>query len=152
MSAGTTSSIACVDANVVIRVLDAPRYPGMLAFWNRLSTETDELIAPALLGYEVANVLQQQQRAGVVDARTAVDGLRRVLSLPISLHGDAALHVRALELAAEHDLPATYDAHYLALAERYRAPLWTCDQRLAGAVAGRLPWIRLVSRTVGADE
>jgi len=66
------------------------------------------------------------------------------VTLPIELHGDEALHQRALELAARFTLPAAYDAHYLALAERFRAPLWTTDRRLAKAVGDNLPEIRLV--------
>jgi prevent-host-death family protein len=30
--------------------------------------------------------------------------------------------------------PCPYDAHYAALAERFRVPLWTCDRRLAAAL------------------
>jgi predicted nucleic acid-binding protein len=74
----------------------------------------------------------------------AADGLRRVLRLPIELHGDALLYSRALELACEHQLPATYDAHYLALTERFRVPLWTCDQRLAKEIGKGPPEVYLV--------
>jgi predicted nucleic acid-binding protein len=34
--------------------------------------------------------------------------------------------------------------HYLALAERLGAALWTCDRRLASAVQARCPWVQLV--------
>ncbi|MDQ3150376.1 MAG: type II toxin-antitoxin system VapC family toxin [Actinomycetota bacterium] len=139
------TAVACVDASLVIRVLDAPRHPEAFAAWRRLVDQRVDLIAPSLLGHEVTNALYQQQRAGTISADVARDGLQRVLALPIGLHGDAALHVRALELAGKHRLPATYDAHYLALAERYRVPLWTCDRRLHEAVGERLPWVHLAS-------
>jgi len=39
---------------------------------------------------------------------------------------------------------AVYDAHYLALAERLGAEMWTADRRLCQAVGAALPWVRLV--------
>ncbi|MGH3874218.1 MAG: type II toxin-antitoxin system VapC family toxin [Pseudonocardiaceae bacterium] len=136
--------VTCVDASLVVRVLDGPRYPSVQQEWNRLVGAGHELIAPTLFPYEVANVLHQQRRAGVISAERAADGLRLVLRLPIELHGDADLHSRALELAHEHQLPATYDAHYIALAERFRVPLWTCDAQLANEMHGATPEVHLV--------
>ncbi len=54
------------------------------------------------------------------------------------------LYVRALELAVEHQLPAKYDAHYLALTQRFGVRLWTCDGCPVGAVREWLPWVHLV--------
>ncbi|MGH3764180.1 MAG: type II toxin-antitoxin system VapC family toxin [Pseudonocardiaceae bacterium] len=116
-----------------------------MAVWDGLRRSGGELIAPSLLPYEVANALHQQQRNAKITAETAQDGLRRVLHLPIELHGDAQLHSRALEIAQERQLPATYGAHYVALAERFRVPLWTCDQRLAQQIRGGSPEVHLVS-------
>ncbi len=41
-------------------------------------------------------------------------------------------------------LPATYDAHYLALAEHLGCELWTDDQRLLRQVATSLPFVRWI--------
>lgn len=139
------SGTHCVDANVVVRTLVDPGFPAVQELWAELTAADAHVIAPALLRYEFVNVMHRQRRAGRLGAATVADGLARLLALPIELHGDAALHIRASELAGEHDLPATYDAHYLALAERYRVPLWTCDRRLVDAVGERLPWVHLVS-------
>ncbi|MGH3755739.1 MAG: type II toxin-antitoxin system VapC family toxin [Pseudonocardiaceae bacterium] len=140
---GTRSATAgCVDASLVVRILDGD--PGVLPVWERLVQLDGDLIAPSLLHYEVANALYQQQRAGRVSAELAALQLDRCLRLPIELHGDARLHSRALELACEHQLPATYDAHYVALAERFRVPLWTCDQRLAKQLGEGPPEVHLV--------
>jgi len=79
-----------------------------------------------------------------VSAELAALQLDRCLRLPIELHGDARLHARALEIASERHLSATYDAHYIALAERFRVPLWTSDHRLAGALGDGLPEVHLV--------
>jgi predicted nucleic acid-binding protein len=37
---------------------------------------------------------------------------------------------------------ATYDTHYLVLAEYLACEFWTADERLANAVRGELPWVR----------
>ncbi|MGH3962955.1 MAG: type II toxin-antitoxin system VapC family toxin [Pseudonocardiaceae bacterium] len=132
----------CVDAGLVVRILDAD--PVVLPVWERLVQLDGDLIAPRLLHYEVANALYQQHRAGRVSAELAALQLDRCLRLPIELHGDARLHSRALELACEHQLPATYDAHYVALAERFRVPLWTCDRRLAKEMGEGPPEVHLV--------
>lgn len=148
MPDGTTGTrsvtVACVDASLVVRVLAAPRYPSVQRAWDRLVGAGYDLIAPTLFPYEVANALHQQQRQAMISPERAADGLRRVLCLPIELYGDALLHSRALQLAHEHDLAATYDAHYVALAERFRVPLWTCDRRLAEEIRGGLPEVHLV--------
>ena len=140
---GTRSATAgCVDASLVVRILNADAF--VLPVWERLVRLDGDLIAPSLLHYEVANALYQQHRAGRVSAELAALQLDRCLHLPIELHGDARLHSRTLELAHEYHLPATYDAHYVALAERFRVPLWTCDRRLAKEMRGGSPEVHLV--------
>ena len=146
MSVGMTGTRSvtggCIDATLVVRILDGDS--AAMAVWERLMQSGGELIAPSLLPYEVANALHRQQRLAKITAETAQDGLRRVLRLPIELHGDAQLHSRALEIAYERTLLATYDAHYVALAERFRVPLWTCDRRLAKEMVGGLPEVHLI--------
>jgi predicted nucleic acid-binding protein len=112
--------------------------------WERLVQADGDLIAPTLLPYEVADVLHKQRCLGLVTTELAGLQLDRCLRLPIELHGDARLHCRALELAYDRQLPATYDAHYVALAERFRVPLWTCDRRLADALGDGVPEVHLV--------
>ncbi|MBF2021886.1 MAG: type II toxin-antitoxin system VapC family toxin [Hydrococcus sp. C42_A2020_068] len=47
------------------------------------------------------------------------------MKLGIRFYGDADLHRQALKIAQHYNIPATYDAHYLALAERLGIELWT---------------------------
>lgn len=141
----SSSGTQCIDANIVLRLLNAPDHPAVADLWSEFVAADADVIAPTLLTYELANALHQQWRAGRFDREGAGNLLEVAQALPIELHGDARLHARALELAAEHRLPATYDAHYVALAERFRVPLWTCDGRFAGAVGDRLPWVHLVA-------
>ncbi len=52
------------------------------------------------------------------------------------------ISTHAIEFAHDFDLPATYDAHYLALAQRENCEYWTADTRLWNAVKRRLSWVR----------
>ncbi len=134
----------CVDANVVLRLLNAPEHPAVAGLWSEFEAADVEIIAPTLLTYELANALHQQWRLGRLGCERTRDLLEVAQTLPIALHGDAQLHARALQLAGEHNLSATYDAHYVALAERFRVPLWTCDRRLAAALSDGPPEVHLV--------
>jgi len=99
--------------------------------------------APNLIGYEVTNALLRYRGAGVLTGDEMHTALGYFLSLDIQLMGDAALHKRALEFALEYALPAAYDAHYLALAERLGAELWTVDRKLVNRLSDKLAWVRL---------
>ena len=58
---------------------------------------------------------------------------------------ELALSTRALELALRSKRPASYDAHYLALAEYLGCELWTADERLWNATHtahDTLAWVR----------
>ncbi len=74
----------------------------------------------------------------------ATEHLAAFLAFPIEFHNPAGLHHEALVLADALGLPATYDAHYLALAERVGCEVWTDDQRLLRQVATSLPFVRWI--------
>lgn len=107
-------------------------------------TQQEPIVAPPLLPCEVANVIRQRMRQGQVRLDEARALLAQFLALPISLQAPEALYERALVLADEHNLPAVYDAHYVALAELLGATLWTADQQLLRALGGRLPFVRWI--------
>lgn len=88
-----------------------------------------EIAVPALLYYEVANILLFGRSRPPVDE--AADALSDLFSLPLVVTVPAPDHAeRALRLASTHEL-SFYDATYLALAESLDCPLLTADQRLA---------------------
>jgi predicted nucleic acid-binding protein len=101
------------------------------------------IVAPPLLPLEVTNILRQRMRVNpevsLADATAQLDDF---LALPIDYHNPVGLHHQALVLADAFDLPATYDAHYLALAEHLGCELWTDDQRLIRHVTNSLPFVR----------
>ena len=132
----------CVDASLVLRLLGAGAYDApVVQLWRGWHENGRSLVAPALLYYEVSNALHRYAAHGELLPQEAAEALEAALGLDIALTGDADLHRRALELAQRLSLPATYDAHYLALAERLGAEFWTSDRQLARAVQPALPWV-----------
>ncbi len=139
------STTHCVDAGIVVRAVVTTGHPAVRQVWRDFAAAGADLVAPLLLRYEVTNVVHRLRRAGEVDEETAAKALDRMLNLPIDCYDDLDLYGRAVDLAAKFSLPASYDAHYLALAERLGVDLWTTDRRLAAAVGGQLSWVRLVA-------
>lgn len=138
------NSWACLDASLVIRLVADPKDESVRRLWEQWDAEGRHLAAPTLLYYEVTNALYQYQKRGLMSASSVRLALQAALSLPLRLHGEADLHQRALKLAERFSLPATYDAHYLALAEQLEAEFWTADRRLAQAVHPALAWVHSV--------
>lgn len=139
-------SPVCVDASYVLRLLgsstlDAPA----VRLWKEWHEDGRPLVAPTLLYYEVANALRRYVVHGELASQEAAELLDISLSLDIALYGDDELHRRALQLAGQFSLPATYDSHYLALAERLGAEFWTADRRLMQKVSKSLPWVHLLA-------
>ena len=139
------NSWLCVDANLVIRLVADPAAESVQRLWEQWDAERRRLAAPTLLYYEVANALYRYQRLGLMSASAVRLAFKAALALPLQLYGDADLHWQALELADRLALPAAYDAHCLALAERLGGEFWTADRRLVRAVQTDLPWVHLVA-------
>ena len=138
------SSTVCVDANIVIQRVVSNAAEDLWETWAQSGVR---LIAPTLLYYEVTNGLYRYLKAGFFSLETVEKTLRAAIALPIELIGEAELHQRAKDLATKYNLPATYDAHYLALAERLEVELWTSDARLFNAIQPfGVDWVKLVEK------
>ncbi len=124
----------CVDASLVVRlVVSGDADPAVAALWRDWLAEGADPAAPALLGYEVTNALRRYVASEVLEPAEGAAALDAMLGLGIELVYDEQLHGEALALADRLGLPATYDAHYLALAERLGDGFFTGDARLARA-------------------
>jgi len=111
--------------------------------WETWVKDEINLVAPSLLFYEVTNGLYQQQRNKYLSPETIWKTLELSLDLPITLVNEKNLYLRAREIAMQYNLPATYDAHCLALAEWMDIELWTADMRLVKAVQSfDLDWVK----------
>ena len=139
------NSWICVDASLVVRLVSDPNAGRLRRLWNQWITQGKQLAAPSLPRYELTNALYRYQRHGMLNSVAVRRSLRAALALPIELRSDVSLHERAMDLAGRFQLPAAYDAHYLALAEELGAPLWTTDQRLVNTVQPVLGWVHLAA-------
>ena len=135
----------CIDANIIVPYVTLTPHEPVQRAWTVWQAAGEEFVAPALAFYEVTNAIRQQLKAGALTANAGRKALEVALALPITLSSELVDHLRALELAAQLNRHATYDAHYLALAERLGVEFWTADERLYNAVRHALPWVRLVS-------
>lgn len=121
------------DASAIVTVLIDPGGSGF-ALAQRLAAT--RLAAPQLMPFEVDNVLRRRRNAGLLspsEAALARGGLDR---LPVELWPFTVLAERVRELGANL---SSYDASYIALAERMRCPLLTRDTRLARAPGSTCP-------------
>jgi predicted nucleic acid-binding protein len=116
------------DASALLEVL--LRTETGLLVESRLFRDGETIHAPALVDVEIAQVLRRYVTAGAMTAargRLALDTIER---FPMDRYSHEPLLKRIWEL---RDNVTAYDAAYVALAEALRAPLITCDAKLAKA-------------------
>ncbi len=121
-------NIVVVDTSIVIKwIIEESDSDTAFALLTRWFTEGVVILAPILLAYEITNVLYQRIRKGNIQVDEAEQLLTYVLlqALKLDTSYDYALSVRATQLAHQFSLQATYDAYYLALAERENCEYWT---------------------------
>ena len=109
--------------------------------WNNQGTR---IAAPCLMPVELSNALHRRVVQGDLTLEAATQRMESLLSSGLELHQPTHLYSRALELASQFGLGATYDAHYLALAETLGCELWTADEkffRATSPVARRVRWV-----------
>jgi predicted nucleic acid-binding protein len=144
-----------VDTSIVLKwVLDEPDSDTALALLTRWINYEIIIQAPALLAYEVANALFQRVRKGEMTAESAWQALENVLfpELLLNFVEYTGISKRAILLAQQYNLPATYDAHYLALAEQVKCEYWTADTRLYNAVKDKILWVHPLSEYQGTTH
>jgi predicted nucleic acid-binding protein len=119
-------SATVVDASAIAAVLfDEPEAAPVMA-----AVSGGPLLAPGLLRYEMASVCATKLRNEPKNAKLTLRRYRLFAGLDIEFV-DSDWDALPL-LARQWDLTA-YDAAYLQLALRRKAPLVTLDTRLAGA-------------------
>ena len=123
----TSTPRLVVDASTLLALALGP---GPRADAIAAHVAASDLHAPALLPFEIANVLRRQRLAGRLE-RTEAEQLERALArLPIELWPHEVVADRVRELG---DVLTAYDGSYVALAEHLDATLLTTDRRLAAA-------------------
>jgi len=135
---GKETARAVIDASALMAALlpGEPTSAAARKLLNRFAEGTLELLAPTLLPYEVANsLLKAERKPDRSVTKQAIDAIMEELG---------QLEIPLVQVPMEDTLSTArrharwaYDASYLALAEREKAPLITADKRLYNAVKGR---------------
>lgn len=111
----------------------------------------ERIVAPSLLWIEVANIVRQRMRQAGLTLDQALDLFDRFQEIPVTSHSPSGLSRHALILADRYQLPAVYDAHYIALAQILEADLWTDDRRLVRTLGGKLSFVKWIG-DYGGDQ
>lgn len=130
-----SARVVC-DASAVVAVLADS---GSAGAWAARQLGESALIAPALMPFEVTNILRRHELAGQVSADQATLAHADLVDLRVELWPYDLFAARVWRLRG--NLTA-YDASYVALAEMLEVPLVTLDHRIA-----RAPGVRCDVRT-----
>jgi predicted nucleic acid-binding protein len=118
--------VVCDASALVALLLDS----GADGQWAAEAIDGADLAAPALAGFEAANILRRHELAGLIGADQAAQAHADLLDLPVEHWPFELLAPRAWELRANLSI---YDASYVALAEQVAATLVTLDRSIARA-------------------
>jgi predicted nucleic acid-binding protein len=124
-----------VDTSAIIAAL---RNDGELGAWSQAYMSQNDLIAPAGVDLEVLSAVRGIWRGGRMSDHTASVAVGRFGRMHIRKLHTISLHQRIWEL---RDNLASYDAAFVALAERLNAPLLTCDMSMTRASGPRCEFI-----------
>ena len=127
-----TSPAVC-DASVLVALLLDSGPPGT---WAADRLRGTALAAPALVGFETANVIRRLERAGVIGTDQAAQAHADLLDLDIELWPHQMLADRTWDLRGNLSI---YDGAYVALAELLQTTLVTLDRAIARAPGVRCP-------------
>jgi predicted nucleic acid-binding protein len=138
-------NVVVVDASIAIKwIFEEPDTDTAEMLLDEWSSEGKVMLAPALLVYEITNALYRKIRKGEVTLESAKESLADLflLGFEFTYPQQPDLSLQAMDLAYRFNLSATYDSHYLALAELEGCELWTADIRLWNSSKGKLNWVR----------
>jgi predicted nucleic acid-binding protein len=118
--------VVCDASALVALLLDS----GPDGRWAADALASGPIAAPALVRFEVGNVIRRHELAGLVSADQAAQAHADLLNLEIEEWPYELLAPRIWELRRNL---SSYDASYVALAEVAGATLLTLDRRIADA-------------------
>jgi predicted nucleic acid-binding protein len=135
---GDQPFVCVVDANVVLKLYQQQLGSDQAAaLFARLAVDgLASCYVPDLLYAECANAFAQYVRILGQAASTAQRDMARLQALALHSIPTADLATQALDIALKHRVSG-YDACYVALAARVRAPLITADEKLVRHLAGQ---------------
>jgi predicted nucleic acid-binding protein len=137
-------TLVIIDSSILLAsvLLDEPLTDlaqALMIHWTRAGVQ---LSAPRLFRSELVAVMRKavfQKRITYSQGEMLLD---KVLTHPVVFHDDDALMKSAYEIATRFNLPRTYDAQYLALAERLACDFWTADEKLLNSTGSQFSAVR----------
>lgn len=139
------ADLVVVDASLAVKWgLPEPYTEQAFELAARWANAKTQLTAPCLIIAEITNALYKRVSRKEMDLSTACQALEKVLGFGIEIREEPGLAERVLELAHELKMSATYDAHYLALAEKYGCDLWTGDRKLYNSAKKKFSVVKWV--------
>lgn len=134
---------AVIDASVVLKwyLPDEKFGEKALVFLNRFISDDLEIIAPALLEYEVINGLVIAGRRRRIKEEKITFAVEGFINLGIRLVNISGLHSKVVHYCKAYNRSA-YDASYLAVAEGEGVVLVTADEGLHNSVKKDLSWVK----------
>jgi len=113
-----------------------------LSHWSR---EGIEICVPAFFFSEVMNGIRRSVVRNLMQETEGDTAFHSLELFPARSLATPQPFEHAWNLAKSFHLPATYDAEYMALAERESSEFWTSDRRLINSLGNQRPtWIREV--------
>ncbi|MFB0521355.1 MAG: type II toxin-antitoxin system VapC family toxin [Desulfatiglandales bacterium] len=147
------SKIVVIDASLAAMwALPEVHSNQALALANQWAQEDTRLIAPCLMLTEITNAFYKRVVRREVDLATGIAALHVVLEFGIEIREEPGLHSRAMELSHQLKRPATYDCHYLALAELHNCELWTGDERFYNSVKETMNQVKWIGNYVSPSR
>lgn len=120
------TKVVCDASALVALLLDV----GPDGEWAARSLAGAELVAPALVDWEAANIMRRHELAGLVSSDQAAQAHADLLDLAVERWPYELLAMRSWQLRANLTV---YDASYIALAELLSTSLITLDRGIRRA-------------------
>ena len=145
---GLRADVVVVDASMAVKwVLDEELHAEAIALVVEWEQRSVNCLVPGWFACEVANALYKRARNGGLTLAEVVSGIQSIMKGVSLRDTDVATSIRGVEIAHALGRPASYDAHYLALAESLGCEVWTADERLWNSARGTFSWVRWLGET-----
>ncbi len=134
---------ACIDASLAIAWLSYNKYTDRAnALWQDWLQEGIELLGPPIFHADVMSVLQKQVVLKKILPEEGEEAFSICLDIPIRIIDGFEMYRTAWRLVKALNLPACYDAQYLAVAEIEDCEFWTTDKKLLNLIQNKNSHVR----------